>query len=218
MTSVINIWMDHLHRVCCSEWFQHHSVLLGSPEFTVLMKSFSTVPRHCPGLDKSLPAAFQRKLLARTQHQNQQADWVLSVRNSTSFTPEHQHHKLLHLWWLLFTYKNSCRCLSRKTLHASSKTCKKKKKLDVSVIFTELRERNLMVLFFQTIMEYLLQTTFEDMVEPLFRTGLCGASSSIFTQGEIVTSQHLEVTKSRHAKLGPILSPPTDVSQVSQAV
>ena len=182
MTSVISIWTYYLHRVCCSEWFQHHSMLLGSPEFTDHAKSCFTVPRYCPGLDRSLPAAFQRKLFARTSlhtwhslhlenregsamgtagqsllvwkverkktyvhwldfcflelsnkcvfcHSppNQQVDWVLAVTNSTSFTPVHQHHKLLCVWWLLFTCKTAAGCLSRKILHANATICKNKK-------------------------------------------------------------------------------------------
>ena len=74
-----------------------------------------------------------------------------------------------------------------------------------------------MVFFFQTIMEYLLQITFEDMEEPIPWTGLSGTSRSIVSRGEIVTSQHTKVTKSRHAKLGPIPCCPTDVNQLGQA-
>lgn len=66
MTSVINIRMDYLHSVCSSDWFQHHNMLFMSPEFTDHTKSCFAVPGHCQGLDRSLPAAFQRKLLART--------------------------------------------------------------------------------------------------------------------------------------------------------
>lgn len=91
------------------------------------------------------------------------------------------------------------------------------KKLSSSVILTEIRQCGLMVLFFQTILEYLLQITSEDTEELIPWTGLSGISPSIISQDEMVTSQHINVTKSRHARLGPILSHPTDVDQLGQA-
>lgn len=53
------------------------------------------------------------------------------------------------------------------------------KKLNSSVTLTESNQCNLIILFFQTIMECLLQVTFEAMEKQTHLRGLCGTSCSI---------------------------------------